>query len=278
MEKILVTTDFSTNSKAGMRFAIQLTSQHKFELTFFHSYYVMKPTSWSDAAIAAYEKKEADKIQKKLNQFVVSVYKSNGIAFNKKIKCVISSSVFTDSNISEYAFANKFNYICISTRGAGKLKKIFGTNTSSLINNSSVPVIAVPHNYKKIKIVKILYASDLDNLETELKKVVAFAKPLKGKVELLHFNSQLDLITDSKDIETAVKKFSQYNVKLHLENANPVNTLISNIESAIQKSKPSMLIMFTKQNRSFFEKIFLSSNSAEYSFTAKVPLLVFNKI
>ena len=76
MEKILVTTDFSTNSKAGMRFAIQLASQHKFELTFFHSCYVMKPTSWSDATFAAYEKKEADKIQKKLNQYVVSVYKS----------------------------------------------------------------------------------------------------------------------------------------------------------------------------------------------------------
>ena len=277
MEKILVTTDFSTNSKAGMRFAIQLASQHKFELTFFHSYYVMKPTSWNDATFVTYEKKEADKIQKKLNQFVESVYKSIEIDSKNK-KCVISSSVFTDSNISEYAFTNKFNYICISTRGAGKLKKIIGTNTSSLINNSTVPVLAVPNNYRTGKIASILYASDLVNLESELKKVIAFAKPLKAKVELLHFNSPLDLISDSKIIETAVKKFSKHNVKLHLENVNPLNTLISNIESALQKSKPSMLIMFTRQNRSFFEKIFLSSNSSEYSFKAKVPLLVFNKI
>lgn len=277
MEKILVTTDFSTNSKAGMRFAIQLATQHKFELTFFHSYYVMKPTSWNDATFVTYEKKEAGKIQKKLNQFVASVYKSIEIA-SKNIKCVVSSSVFTDSNISEYAFANKFSFICISTRGAGKLKKIFGTNTSSLINNSTVPVLAVPNNYRTGKIASILYASDLVNLESELKKVIAFAKPLKAKVELLHFNSPLDLISDSKIIETAVKKFSKHNVKLHLENVNPLNTLISNIESALQKSKPSMLIMFTRQNRSFFEKIFLSSNSSEYSFKAKVPLLVFNKI
>ena len=97
-------------------------------------------------------------------------------------------------------------------------------------------------------------------------------------VELFHFNSPLELTTDSKIIETAVKKFSKYNVKLRLENASPVNTLISNIESAIQKAKPSLLIMFTQQNRSFFEKIFLSSKSAEFSFNAKVPLLVFNKI
>ena len=62
MDKILVTTDFSSNSKAGLRFAIQLASQHKYELTFFHSYYIMKPTSWNDETSAAYEKSEAEKM------------------------------------------------------------------------------------------------------------------------------------------------------------------------------------------------------------------------
>jgi nucleotide-binding universal stress UspA family protein len=277
MEKILVTTDFSNNSKAGIRFALQLSKQSKFELTFFHSYFIMKPTSWSEEAFTAYEKKETDKIQKKLVQFIASVHKSIGVSF-KNINCVAVSSIFTESSISEYASANNFNYICISTRGASKLKKILGTNTSNLINNSSVPVIAVPHTYRRDKITNILYACDLGNLESELKNVVDFAKPLKANVELLHFNSPMEIISDSKIVETAVKKFSKYKVKLHLENANPVNTLISNIESAIQKSKPSMLIMFTQQNRSFFQKLFLSSKSAEYSFNAKVPLLVFNKI
>lgn len=277
MEKILVTTDFSTNSKSAMRFAIQLASQHNFNLTFFHSYYIMKPTSWSDETFTAYEKKEAAKIQNKLNEFVASVFKKlNVIPIN--IKCIVKSSVLTDSNIMDFALENKYGYICTGTRGAGKLKKLIGTITSNLINHSTVAVIAVPHNYRKTKITNILYASDLVNLETELKKVIDFAKPLKSKVELLHFNSPADITTDSKIIETAIKKFSKYAVKLHFENTNHVNTFISNIESAIQKSKPSMLIMFTKQNRSFFQKIFHSSNSAEYSFNAKVPLLVFNKI
>jgi hypothetical protein len=54
-------------------------------------------------------------------------------------------------------------------------------------------------------------------------------------------------------------------------------SLVSDIEDAIKKINPSMMIMFTEQNRNWFEKIFLSSKSAEYSFDAKVPLLVFNK-
>ena len=277
MDKILVTTDFSSNSKAGLRFAIQLATQQKYELTFFHSYYIMKPTSWNDATSAAYEKAEADKIQKKLNQFVESVYKNMGVV-SKNIKCVIKSSVPTDSNISDYAYENKFNFICISTRGAGIFKKIFGTNTSNLINHSTIPVIAVPHNYHSSKITSILYVSDLVNLKNELKKVVEFTRPLKAKVELLHFHYPAEITNNKKMMNEAVKKISKHNIKLHLEDINLAETLITNIEAAIRKSKPSMMIMFTRQNRSFFDKIFLSSKSAEYSFNAKIPLLVFNKI
>ncbi len=277
MNKILVTTDFSPKSKAGLRFAIQLASQHKYELTFFHLYHIMKPTSWSDATFEAYEKKETDKIEKNLNQFVDLVYKSIGIPSKNK-KCEIRSSFHTDSNIREYAQKKKFSLICISTRGAGKLEKIFGTNTSNLITHSTVPVIAVPHNYRTSKITSILYASDLVNLKNELKKVVAFTKPLKAKVELLHFNYPSEIAISKNIMNKAVKKISKNGIKLHRKNINIDKSLVSNIETVVRQSKPSMMIMFTKQNIGFFEKLFLSSNSAEYSFNTKVPLLVFNKI
>ena len=277
MDKILVTTDFSSKSKAGLRFAIQLASQHKFELTFFHSYYIANLTSMSDAIFSDYEKIEADKIQKKLNRFVAAVYREVDVVSKNK-KCVINSAVFGESNIREYAQENKFSFSCISTRGSGKLKKIFGTNTSSLISHSIVPVIAVPQNYRRSEIKSVIYASDLVNLENELKKVIEFTKPLKAKVEILHFNYPSEITTNKNAINELVKKNSKHNIKLHIENINLAKSLISNIEAVIKQSKPSMMIMFTQQNRSFFDKIFFSSNSANYSFKAKVPLLVFNKI
>ncbi len=277
MSKILVTTDFSSNSKAGLRFAIQLAAQQKSELTFLHVYYIEKPTSWSETTATAFEKKEAAQILQKLNQFVDSVYEDLGLSSKKKT-CVIKKSLLTDSCISEYAHENKFNYLCISTRGAGKLKKLFGTNTSYLINHSPVPVIAVPFKYQAEKIKHILYASDLANLDNELKKVVEFAKPLKAKLELLHFNYPSEEETNQGIVTKAVKHFSKFEIKLHLENIDLAENLITNIERAVKKAKPSMMIMFTQQNRSFFDKIFLSSNAADYSFNAKVPLLVFNKV
>jgi nucleotide-binding universal stress UspA family protein len=277
MQKILVTTDFSANSKAGLRFAIQLSTQHNYELTFFHAYYIMKPTSWSDATVEAFDKREREKIQDKLNRFVLAVYESMKVP-PAKMKCVILSSLTPDKSIMEYAAEKGFSFICISTRGAGKMRKVIGTNTSFLINHSPVPVIAVPSSYRAAPITSVLYASDLSRLDNELSRVVAFAKPLRATVELLHFHSPLDTVSDPRIITQQVKKISRYTVNVHLEKPAGVETFITNVEAVIKKTKPSMLVMFTEQHRSFFERLFLASKSAEYSFHAKVPLLVFNRL
>ncbi|MBC7408371.1 MAG: universal stress protein [Arcicella sp.] len=276
MKKILVTTDFSANSKAGLRFAIQLASQDSYELVFFHSYYVKKPTTWSDKVLVSFENSEATKIKSRLCLFVDTVYNSMGIK-PLNYSCVIKSSFITDANIMEYALKNKFDFICISRRGNGKNKKIFGTNTSILISHSDIPVIAVPNTYRKNKLTTILYASDLSSLENETLKVIDFAGPLKVKIELVHFKFPSDLNTGPKLIEKAIEKFSNHNIKIHFDNFDFTENLVSNLDKEIRRLKPSMLVMFTQQNRSFFEKFFLSSSSAEYSLKAKVPLLVFKK-
>ncbi|REJ83568.1 MAG: universal stress protein [Bacteroidetes bacterium] len=276
MEKILVTTDFSENSKAGLRFAIQLNTQTPLELTFFHSIYLSPPSPKLNTDFEKFEKSEIENTYLKLKEFTEGVYKSMKLKPGK-VNYVVRSAVFADSNIMDYAASKKFNYICISTLGAGRIKKFFGTNTSHLITQSSVPVIAVPSSYERSPVKKMLYASDLSDLNYELKKVVAFADPLKASVELLHINTLTKAMENPKIIENAVKKYSEYDISFSIKQSNIVKSLISSIESAIEKKKPSMLIMFTQQNRTLYDKIFLSSKAAEYSFNAKVPLLVFKK-
>ena len=89
MKKILVTTDFSANSKAGLKFAIQMSLQEKVKLTFFHSYYLMRPTSWGNEKFKAYEKEEVSKLQNQLAHFVGSVYSSMVVSY-KSVECVLS--------------------------------------------------------------------------------------------------------------------------------------------------------------------------------------------
>ena len=276
MKKILVTTDFSENSKPGMLFAIQMASQNNYELTFFHTYHILVPTAWNEVRVEGFEKDEAMKIEEKLKLFVEETYLGLNISV-AHYKCVIKSSVFPDSCIREYAAENNFDFICISTRGAGAVKRMLGTNTANLINNSEVPVIAIPHNYEKHSINSVLYLSDLHHFEKEIVKAIAFAEPLNATVELLHLTSSFDKKEDIELVEKAVKGIATYNVKFETTVRNPDVGLVADIEKAVEKIKPSVMIMFTEQNRSWFDKIFISSKSAEYSFDAKVPLLVFHK-
>lgn len=276
MKKILVATDFSANSKVGLRFAIQLASQQNIELTFIHSYNLVKPTSWSESKFIDFEKKESFEIHEKLNQFILTVYREMGI-IPTQFNCVITKGVFAESCILEHALEHQFDFICIGTRGAGKLTKIFGTTASNLICHSTIPVIVVPKNYRRSTVKKILYASDFSNLKNELTEVINFAKPLQSKVELIHCYKSTDQLETKNKIFDIVKRNTAYPIKLHLEMMNRSELLISKIDMVIKKSKANLLVMFTEHNKSFLKKIIFSSQSEEYSFKAKIPLLVYKK-
>mgnify|MGYP003394872525 CR=1 FL=1 len=276
MKKILVATDFSTNSKVGLRFAIQLASQQNIELTFIHSFYLIKPSSWSFEKFMEYEKNESFEIHKKLNEFVTTVYKETGIT-PSHFKCIVTKGVFAESCILEHAIEQQFDFICIGTRGAGKLTKVFGTTASNLINHSTIPVIVVPKNYRRGVVKKILYATDFSNLKNELTEVINFAKPLHSKVELVHCYKTTDQLETKTKIFDIVKRNTTYPIKLHLELMIRSELLISKIDTVIKKSKANLLVMFTEHNKSFLKKIIFSSQSEEYSFKAKIPLLVYKK-
>jgi len=69
MEKILVPTDFSDNSKPGLRFAIRLAARNKSQLVFINVHHIKRPLVLdSDKAVSfeEFRQKEIDKTQLKL--------------------------------------------------------------------------------------------------------------------------------------------------------------------------------------------------------------------
>lgn len=276
MKKILVTTDFSDNSKAGIYFALQIASQEAVELTFFYSCNIVMHGSYKASDEDSFIEESVRNFKEKLQNFVAECCQEHA-SKETQYTYIVKSAPFTEANIMEYAKENGFNFICISTRGANKLKRILGTNTANIISFSDVPVIAVPSNYKTSAIQNILYASDLDNVKEELQEVILFAEPLQAAVQLLHFVSVSEKISKA-EVEAILKnEVNSYPVKVSLENRDRDESTIENLKAAIESIKPSMLVMFTAQNRNLFQQIFLSSDSAEYSFDAKVPVLVFKK-
>lgn len=277
MKKILVTTDFSPASKSAVLFAIQWSTQQKLELIFIYVLHIVKPTNWDKTILQEHVRKKKAEANARLKTFIENIYKQLNIAA-PKISTKIIEGISADICILHHVSKNRiYDGICISTRGAGGFKKILGTTTGNLITKSSIPVLAVPANYKVKKISDILFATDMKNFKEEAKKVIEFAKPLKAKIEMIHFAWPNEVLFDEDFILLPFKKHFRYGLEFYYEKNDAVHSLIERLEEKIKKNKPSVMVMFTNRKRTFFQRLFLSSKSEELSFRTTVPLLVFNK-
>lgn len=276
MEKILVTTDQSINSKAAIRLAIKLAKQRQAELIILHVYHLLKPFKWTAAAFEQYTTQFREKAIEELKVFIAEIYNGmEGPETGYQLALVSNPDVV--DGIREYADKHGCAYICISTRGAGTLTKIFGTHTAKLIGSSTVPVLCIPSTYHLKDLKHILYASDMTDYENELKKVVDFARPIQAGVAMMHISYPHEFAYDRELAEATLEKRSGYKVSLLTPERDITRTLLEDIDRAIKSVKPSLLVLFNHQSRPVFEKLFVASNAEEYSFYGKIPLLTFNK-
>lgn len=276
MNKVLVTTDFSANSKAGIKFAIQLASQSKCDLVFYHNIEILQPTSWSPEKYHAFARIENERATKKLQAFVAGVYKSMKLVPGKNTY-VTEIGVNVSELVIAYAKKIKADFICLGTRGASGVKKLFGTHASNLINHSPIPVFAIPKSYKASVIKNIWYSSDFENVAREINQLEPVAKALKANVEVHHYNYLLADPATKTMLETAAKKLSSKTVSFAFHVLGLDYSLTHYLEKDIKKKKPSIVALFTKQNKNWFSRLFLGSNSAEMSFASHTPLLIFRK-
>ncbi|WP_188627191.1 universal stress protein [Pedobacter quisquiliarum] len=276
METLLITTDLSENSKAAVQFALQLAAQGGYKLVFLHVTELLKPVKWSEEFYKNFEQQELDGLKRQLMAFVMEVSAGTGSTVINP-EYVVHNSSSVAANVVHYATQHQISYICLSRKGGGNSLKLFGSITATLLEKSSVPVIAVPEDYVSGAVETICYASDLEHIAAELQQVGHLADTLKARVSLLHFSSPVTGEDAVNKIAVAKEQLSSVPVDVHVEPMDFEVALSDRLARSVENLKPDLLVMFTRQNRSFFERIFLSSISAEFAAEARLPLLVFRK-
>ena len=262
MDKILVPTDFSDNSKPALRFAIRMAARSKASLVFIN--------------IVPLEG-DLEKSRAKLESFVHTIYQTMKMDANDIFFDVVKGFK-ADVSILDYCSQHpEINYICIGTRGASFLNKVLGTNTSNLIEKSTLPVIAISKNYRAKPLHSILYATDLENLEQELQVVVDYARPKGLSIEILHFTSPSTAALKEK-LNASLEVKVNYPLTFRVVKSDDSKAMIKNLQLQVKKLKPSMLCLFTNNSRTFFEKVFLSSLTENVSYQSEVPLLAYKKL
>lgn len=276
MKRILVTTDLSKNSRAGIRFAIQMASQSPSALVFYHAMELLRPTKWKNERFDKFAEEELTSARQNLESFVKGVYRQIGKKASK-YACVVEVASEPDNAIVSYADRGKFDFVCMSTRGAGALRRLIGTSTSAVLRHARTPVFVIPRNYRREPIKRVLYSSDLNSLDKELKTVKEFSATVKAKISVLHYDFLQQVQEVNEKLENVARRYRGKGVEFHFQKFQIENSLSAHLKTAIVKYRPSVVILFTNQNRDLFDRLFLSSKSAAASFDSTKPLLVFSK-
>lgn len=274
--KIVVATDFSANSKKGILFAMQLASQTNCELIFYNVVTIFRPSIWDNVYFGQFETNEIDRSYKILERFINDAYHQNKIA-KTNYKCVCEVGMVASNQIIEYAKTSHADYICVSTIGEEKLSQLFGTTASELIAFSPTPVLIVPKNYRIKPIEKLFFASDFKNVEEEFKKIEKFSNPIQAKLEVYHYDYKWFLNSNKNKLQKILNKHQSESVQFHSRKLDSGTPLLEHLEKDIARAKPSIVILFTRQNRNWFNKLFLSSLATELAIDTKTPMLVYKK-
>lgn len=273
MKKILVTTDLSKISRAAIRFAIEFADQTPSELIF---YTVDTSLSLPTFTNQNHTDQKNATLENKLKKFILSIFKTTKKQTDK-VAFIVEKHADVDKAILAYAKKCNADFICINTSGPGIFNHLIGTTASKLITTSSIPILLVPYTYRMKPIKSLLYASDLAKIGIELQKVKKFAALFDANITVNHYTEFLNQANFKDDFKTISKSYQSDTVLFNFMKLNIEFSLLDHLKRDIRKSRPSIIVMFTKQNRDWLERHFLSSKTKEFGFDTYIPILVFRK-
>lgn len=274
MVNILVPTDFSNLSKVAIRYAMKMANKMNGNVTLLHVLTIVQPTRASMRfRVKALEKELLEDAKQDIQLIVDEVEKLNKTGNAVKFK-IIKGQSFNDL-VKRFAIKNKSGLIVMGTHGASGLKKIvLGSNTASMVEISHIPVMAIPENavYKTFK--NVVFATNLDHFDDELKTMLPYLKVFDATLHVLHV-ARKGKNTDNIGAQIKEKlKLADYRKSTVTVNSN--DKVDSAIDKFVTELKPDMLTMFTTEH-GFFDKLFNRSLTQKMAFQSSVPLLAFKR-
>ena len=170
--------------------------------------------------------------------------------------------------------------VVMGTKGASGIKeKLMGSNTATVAEKSTCPVISVPEKTASQTISDITYATNYKTSDmAALKKIVEIGKALKASVTLLHcadgeFTQLCEIEYMNKFKKEVRKKIRYAKMQYRIEYGTD---FITTLEKYIKKASPAIIAMSTHHRSSVFDKLFYPSETKKMVYHTKVPLMVFH--
>jgi len=288
VRRIMVPVDFSDISFNACRFAVSLAAKFKAEVKLVHVFYNPAIDVSPYADHYSYQIKLVEslrEIEKSARENMLKLeHKINAWIIKEKLAQIrVTTKLingFSTDELIEYGRKYRPALIIMGTRGLTRDNyKAFGRVVNKVIENSTIPVLALPSGTAKTigDIKSLLYATDLDPSDySALNRLIQMMAPFKIKIHCVHIclvekkpwdTVKLDELKDHLLREYTGIDISFYNIIS--------DNIVNGLETYIRDNSIDALAV-TTHKRNLLEKMFIPSVSRKiYSETGK-PLLVFH--
>lgn len=271
MKTILIPTDFSVYADNAIRYACGFNKVLKAKIILFHSYHIPIATDeYSPPGISFEDLKEISiqKLKESKARFEMDFPEAG---FEIEASIGLASDVIEDA-----VKRHDVDLIIMGTHGASGLRELLmGSITASVMENSSVPVLAIPEDAVFRGMENIVYALDHGQHNvSRLHKIVAFARLFESEIILLHFSKEAveGILDDSRinQFRNHVMRDTNY-LKFTTRLIEDEDVFLG-LNAYLDQFKPD-LVALNMRHRNFFEKIFSRSLTKRMAYHSHVPVL-----
>lgn len=279
-KNILLTTDFSDNSKRAFSGAVELAK--KLDGNLIVSYIVndldyipsVSPIGGESIQSVVLQKelldKEFNRKEESLEELV-----ENEINYDKAEALIKKGSLI--DGLNEIIEENDIAFTVTTSNGESDIfEKVFGSNALSMMRNLKSPVLTLSPGAESFSFDNMAYAvsSFYENEKFE-KEVLKLAKAFNAQIDFVHVeDSDYELYEQQENLLKAEVDYLNYkNLKLVMQDAeNP----FEGIKEYIKENKCDLLALVSHTDN-IFERIFHESMVNKSLKELKTPILCYNK-
>jgi nucleotide-binding universal stress UspA family protein len=268
IRKILAPTDFSPNAAKALDYAIYIANETGAELYVLNTYEV--PTATGHFVPMEGLVRE-DRLEE-LNDLLAALRPK--MRNEDKLKGLLKegSSV---SAICYQADEIKADLIIMGTQGASGLKKILvGSTTANVLQNTKIPVLAVPYEVGGYALQNITIALDANKLPDPfvLNPAIGLGRQFKSVFNLVHMVADGQSVNDSTIDENVQDHFKQFDIPYTYFKVQ-TNDVEGGLLDFARRKNTNLLCVITHQ-KSWFSRLVFGSVSKQLAMDSTIPLLV----
>lgn len=162
----------------------------------------------------------------------------------------------------------------MGTVGAGSMyKKVFGSNTSAIIEGTSFPILAIPESTKIQPISTISLAAEVDKIsEHTLSYFDTLNKSLNSTLDIVHVQTKLDQSLEEHMFQDFRSKYPNVFNTVRFRTVID-DDYLAGIQRYLGINQPEIFSIL-KSDKNYFTKLLFGSLTEKLVYHSKIPLLV----